>query len=206
MNYLKIIKYVGYSLLFLFLIFMLILPWVLYYNNKKDLKIANNNNAAYQVALEEKTEQNIAFQLTVEQLQYFNDSITLKMKEVQKKLEIKNKNLKQLTYIQDINSKTDTICFRDTIFVPNLNIDTTIVDYWYQLELNLKYPDSIKITPEFKNEYYVVHSIKKTTVDPPKKYWIQRIFQKKHKVIEINVINNNPYSSLKESRIIDIIK
>ena len=44
-------------------------------------------------------EENRVFKFTVEQLNYYNDSILQKMNEVRKELKIKDSNLKQMQYI-----------------------------------------------------------------------------------------------------------
>ena len=47
---------------------------------------------------------------------------------------------------------------------------------------------------------------KKETINPPKKCWLLRLFQKKHTILEVNVIEKNPYSENKQQRFIEIIE
>lgn len=173
---------------------------------KEELNTAQNNNKAYQLELDTVKGKSYQYQLTIDQLEYFNDSITNKLKEAQKQLNIKPKEVIQYQYINTVTTKTDTITFTDTIFKTDVAIDTVVGDEWYNVELGLKYPDSIVVEPTFNNETIVLISAQKETVKPPKKCWLLRLFQKKHTVVKVDVIENNPYSTIKEQRFIEIIK
>lgn len=175
-------------------------------NIKSELNTAQINNKAYQLELDTVRGKSYQYQLTIDQLEYFNDSITNKLKEAQKQLGIKPKEVIQYQYINTITTKTDTITFTDTIFKTDVAIDTVVGDKWYNVELGLKYPDSIVVEPTFNNETIVLISAQKETVNPPKKCWLLRLFQKKHTVVKVDVIENNPYSKVKEQRFIEIIK
>lgn len=149
---------------------------------------------------------NRELQLTTEQLEYFNDSILNKLKEVKRELNIKDKDLKSLQYISSVATKVDTIVMRDTIFKENYRIDTIIANDWYKLKLGLYYPNEIIVNPTFKSEKYIVLSYRKETIDPPKKCWLLRLFQKKHKVVEVNIVEKNPYINNENSKFIEIVK
>ena len=149
---------------------------------------------------------NRELQLTTEQLEYFNDSILNKLKEVKRELNIKDKDLKSLQYISSVATKVDTIVMRDTIFKENYRIDTVISNDWYKLKLGLYYPNEVIVNPTFKSEKYIVLSYRKETIDPPKKCWLLRLFQKKHKVVEVNIVEKNPYINNENSKFIEIVK
>ena len=173
---------------------------------KSELDVSITNNKAYQTELQGAKEESYMYKLSNEQLRYFNDSITQKLKEAREKVKIKEKNVIQYQYINTVTTKIDTVEFTDTIFKNNVSIDTVIGDEWYNIDLKLKYPDTLIMNPKFKNETIVLISSKKETIDPPKKWWWQRLFQKKHIVVKVNVVENNPYSKVKEQRFIKIIK
>lgn len=183
---------------------------ILIHNNrelKKDLSTATANIKAYSDENSSLKNSARVFQLTVKQLSYYNDSILQKMNEVRKELEVKDKNLKAMQYMLSEASKTDTIEFRDTIFrEPTLHIDTLLGDKWYQMRLELRYPSTIITTPKFISEKYVIVNYKKETINPPKKCWLLRLFQKKHKVVEVNVVEKNPYIENKQQRFIEIVE
>ena len=74
------------------------------------------------------------------------------------------------------------------------------------LNLGLKYPSTITVEPEFNNEQYVVISTKKEYIEPPHKCFLVRWFQKKHTVVEVQVVDSNPYVSTKNQKFIEIVK
>lgn len=202
-------KYIGIAAVVL----VLVLGGITYiqYNNVKELKtelsISKSNEKAFIAENNGLKEENIAFKFTIDQLNYFNDSLTTKMNEVRKELKIKDKDLKQMQYLLSTAQKTDTLVFKDTIFVDkNLQLDTLIGDEWYNIRLGLQYPNLITTTPTFKSETYIVTSSKKETINPPKKCAIARWFQKKHQVIRVEVIEENPYIENKQQRFIEIIE
>ena len=175
-------------------------------NYEKKWKDAVSNVKAYDKLLSNSNEKNIAYKLTAEQLSYANDSILKELNDTRKKLKVKDKNLKSVQYITSTLSRVDTITLKDTIFKEPLKVDTTIGDKWYNVKIALSYPSTIIISPTFKSEKNIVVSTKKETVNPPKKFWLFRLFQKKHTIIKVDVIEKNPYVSNEESRYVETIK
>lgn len=193
------------------LVFLLIISTYTLYNRNQDLKeeisISMSNQKAFIAENSSLKEENRVFKFTVEQLEYFNDSLITKMNEVKKELKIKNRDLKQMQYLLSEAQKKDTVIFRDTLFrEPILKIDTLLGDRWYQMELGLRYPSTIITEPKFVSEKYVIVDYKKETINPPKKCAIARWFQKKHKVVEVEVVEKNPYIENKQQRFIEIVK
>ena len=181
------------------------------YNRNQDLEeeisVSMSNQKAFIADNSSLKEENRVFKFTVEQLNYYNDSILQKMNDVRKELRIKDDNLKKMQYLLSEATKKDTIVFRDTLFrEPTLNIDTLVGDKWYQMKLGLKYPSTITTYPKFVSEKYIITSLKKETINPPKKCWLLRLFQKKHKVLEVEVVEKSPYIENKQQRFIEIIE
>lgn len=176
----------------------------------EELSTAIINNKAYELENSTLKNKTIEFEYKVEQLNYSTDSLLQKLNETRRELKIKDKNLQALQYIQSVNTKSDTIYVKtkvtDTVFVKDVAIDTVIKDDWSKLELSLKYPNQIAAKYEFKNETTIVTSTVKETIDPPKKCKLARLFQKKHKVLVVDVIQENPYCENKQQRHIKIIK
>lgn len=175
-------------------------------NYEKKWKDAVTNVKAYDKLLSNSNEKNIAYKLTAEQLSYANDSILKELNDTRKKLKVKDKNLKSVQYITSTLSRVDTITLKDTIFKEPVEVDTIIGDKWYNAKIALSYPSTIIVSPTFKSEKNIVVSTKKETVNPPKKFWLFRLFQKKHTVIKVDIIEKNPYVSNEKSRYIEIIK
>lgn len=174
---------------------------------KEELRVSMANEKSLINGRDSLNNHSIKLQLTIKQLEYYNDSLLNKMDEVRKELNIKNKNLKEVSYLLSQAQKTDTIMFRDTLFRDkSINIDTLLGDEWYKLGLKLRFPNAIIVNPQFTSKKYIVSSYKKETIYPPKKFFLFRWFQKKHKLIEVHVVEMNPYIDIKEQRFIEIIK
>ena len=184
--------------------------YTLYTNNKKlkeKISISVSNEKAFIAENSSLKNENRVFKFTVEQLNYYNDSILEKMNEVRKELDIKDKDLKQMQYLLSEATKKDTIVFRDTLFKePTLDIDTLIGDKWYNIRLGLKYPNLITTNPTFISEKYIIVNKKKETINPPKKFFLFRWFQRKHWVMEVNVKEKNPYIKESNNRFIEFYK
>ncbi len=199
--------YIGVAVLILGMISVISLQSSRIDSLKEDLSISIANEKALFADNDSLSNRGRVLQLTVEQLNYINDSIIIKMNEVRKELKIKNKNIKELEYQLSEAKKTDTLIFRDTLFRnPEVKIDTTLRDKWYSLNLKLEYPSTVIASPKFISERYVVQSLRKETIKPPKKCWLGRLFQKKHKIIETVVIEKSPYIINKQEKYIKIIE
>lgn len=165
------------------------------------------NIKAYDAQLSGLKDNNRVFKLTIDQLNYSNDSIINRMKEVQKELGIKDKRLQQLQYKASHAQRTDTIILKDTLFrAPQLRLDTIVGDKWFKTNLHLEFPSTIALKPEIELERYTFINGKRETVNPPKKFFLFRWFQKKHIVVEVNVREMNPYVKNKTQRFIQIIE
>ena len=180
------------------------------YNRNQDLKEETStlmsNQKAFIAENSSLKEKNRVFKFTVEQLNYYNDSILQKMNDVREELKIKDKNIKQLQYLLSVSTKKDTVLFTDTIFRDkSLALDTIIGDKWYNIRLGLKYPNLIYTEPTFTSEKYIIVNKKKETVNPPKKFFLFRWFQRKHWVMEVHIKEKNPYIKEIDNKFVEII-
>lgn len=168
---------------------------------------AVTNVKAYQDMLDSTKKQNRVFELTVDQLKSSNDSIMIKLNDTKRQLKIKDKNLQALQYVASDFTRTDTVILKDTLFKePSLEVDTMVGDAWYNLRLNLKYPSTIVASPKFKSEKHIVVSSKRETINPPKKFFLLRWFQKKHTLLKVDVVERNPYVQEENNRFIEILR
>lgn len=198
---------------FAFIVLITLLCCAIFFLYKKNeaLKIEISNSQANIKAL---LLENIALdstsrilKLTIDQLEYSKDSISKHLIKTVKDNKKNKELITQLQYMLTTNFRVDTVRFKDTIFVKDTHIDTCITDNkWYFLNLKLDHPNSITIEPKFINEFTTIFSYKKETIDPPKKFFLCRLLQRKHYVTETIVVNNNPYSSVDTTRFIEIIK
>ena len=170
------------------------------------LEISTTNESILLNQFDSLNSYNKELQLNIEQLKYSNNITLDKLNKVRKELNIKDKELQKLQYQLSISNKIDTVIYRDTIFKEDIKLDTLIKDDWYSLNLDLEYPSTIIVNPKFKSEKYVVTSLKKEIKGTPKKCWLGRIFQKKHNVVRVEVVEKSPYIETKEQVFINIIE
>nr|DAN01184.1 MAG TPA: hypothetical protein [Crassvirales sp.] len=191
----------------LILILMLGAGYLLYTNKqlREKYNTSVENVKAYDAQLGGLKDDNRVFKLTVEQLNYFNDSIVKKLNESRKDLGIKDKHIQQLQYELLTASKADTLDLKDTIFVNNFKLDTIVGDKWVRTYLHMKYPSTIALKPEVTLERHTFINGKRETVNPPKKFFLLRWFQKKHTVVEVTTRELNPYVEEKIQKYIQII-
>ena len=182
---------------------------ILYNRNQSlmgELSVLVSNQKASIAENSSLKDENRVFKFTVEQLSYYNDSILQKMNDVRKELKIKDKNIKQLQYLLSVSTKKDTVLFTDTIFRDKgLALDTVIGDKWYNIRLGLKYPNLIYTEPTFTSEKYIIVNKKRETINPPKKFFLFRWFQKKHWVMEVHIKEKNPYIKEVDNKFVEII-
>lgn len=174
---------------------------------KDEWNTAMENVKSYSEQFSTSENKNRAFKLTIEQLKYSNDSIFKELNSARKELGIKDSKLKSLQYISSDFSKTDTVIINDTLVRdPQLSVDTLLYDEWYSIHIGINYPSTMIITPSFKSSKSIIVSLKRETVNPPKKFFLFRWFQKKHTVLNIDVIEKNPYVKEQNNRYVEIIK
>ena len=184
--------------------------YTLYTNNQKlkeETSTLMSNQKAFITENSSLKEENRVFKFTVEQLNYYNDSILQKMNDVRKELKIRDNNLKQMQYLLSVSTKKDTVLSTDTIFKDKgLALDTIIGDKWYNIRLGLKYPNLIYTKPTFTSEKYIIVNKKKETINPPKKFFLFRWFQRKHWVMEVHIKEKNPYIKEINNKFVEVIE
>ena len=155
-----------------------------------------NNEKAYAAENSGLKESNRVFKLTIEQLDYYNDSLMLAMKKIANDNGIKDKKIKSLQYQLEHYSKRDTLILRDTVFKdPNFVLDTCIIDRWNKSCLHLQYPGTIALSNEYENEKFITLSSHREPIKP-RKWFLPRWFTKKQTVVEVLVVDENPYVCL----------
>lgn len=173
---------------------------------KKDYDIALQNNKAYESQLDIINNENKVFQFTVEQLKYINDSTIKELDSLRNELKIKDSKIKQMGKIKEYIYVTDSITIYDTIFTnPEFVLDTCLGDKWYQNCLHMAYPNEISSQIDINTDLNCFIHTTRETINPPKKTWLGRLFQRKHTVINVNVVENNPHSNVKEVKFIKIL-
>lgn len=164
-----------------------------------------NNEKAFAIENSLLKDKNLAFKFTIDQLEFYGDSLMLEMKKVANDNKIKDKNIKALQYQLEHFNKTDTLIIRDTIFKESgFTLDTCIIDNWNKSCLHLAYPGIITLNNEYKNEKYITLNAKREPIKP-RKWFLPKWFTRKHTVIEVIVTDKNPYVTTPIQRYIEII-
>lgn len=165
-----------------------------------------NNEKAYAAENSTLRDKNLVYKMSIEQMEYFQDSLMIEMKRIANENGIKDKHIRNLQYQLEHYSKRDTIVLRDTIFKdPTFHLDTCITDEWNKTCLSLSYPGNIGISNSYRNEKYLIVNSKRENIKPYKCF-LGRWFGKKHTILEIDVIDKNPYVETERQRFIEIIK
>lgn len=176
-------------------------------NLEKQWETAMGNVKAYSDQCSTLQNSNRAFKLTIDQLESSSDSIFQELNAARKELKIKNSRLQSIQYIFSTFARADTIVLKDTVFKDSsVMVDTLLSDEWYSVGIKLKYPSLIAVKPEFKSKKNIVVSVKRETVNPPKKFFLWRWFQKKHNVVKVDVVEKNPYVKDENNRYVEIVK
>lgn len=188
-------------------IVLIILIGILYYNNtklQKSISVYDNNFKALNLEKDSLKKEAIAYRFDLEQLEYINDSLLTDLNNTRKQLKIKDNEIKQMQYIKTETSTKDSIFIRDTIFRDSfVKLDTTISDKWHTVKLTLL-PSKVVIDAKYTSELKVFAKSSKEIIGTPKKCFVGRWFQKKHKVIRVDVVDSNPMSIIKEKKFVII--
>lgn len=164
------------------------------------------NVKAYQSENNDLKNQSIAHLMTIDQLISSKDSTDIALKEALKKLNIKPKNVTSAGSVTSNIEKRDSIFLRDTVFIKNLDLDTIIGDKWYKAQVGLHYPARIDLAVSMLSVKHIIVHNRKETINPPKKFWLWRLFQKKHTIQEVVVDEENPHIEAGSQRFINIVK
>ena len=200
----------------IYIIFSILLSlFILYFintikNNKKlrgEIDIYNQNIETLLHTRDTLEMSNRALLINTDLLNYSNDSLIRELNKIRKDIKIKEKEIESLHKINLIGNKKDSLIVKDTIFRDKLiNIDTTIRDKWGAVNIKLEYPSTIKVDMTMMSDLSIFTYNRKEPIKKPKKTKLGRFFQKKRKVLEVEVVENNPNIVIKQNKFIKIIK
>ena len=162
------------------------------------------NVEAYQIANSGLEGELREYRMTISELYASKDSIDKKLVAVMQRLKISDKKVQELQYQLGQAQKVDTIKVSDTIFVPEVNIDTTIGDYWYNLRLQMQYPSTVITTPTFNSEQYIYIYNEKKYVGGKSKCFFVNWFKKTYISTEVKVEEKNPHIKILNQKFIKI--
>ena len=192
----------------------LLLAWgiTLSHKNKKlseSLEMAQNNIEAYQGSLQGSQQANNVLQLSVDELQQYNDKLVHQLDSVRKELKIKPKQIKtaatQTQYINVIGSKKiekDIITIlKDSIYKDSIRFnDLTIVEYTIG-------KDTVNIALDINNTQYLYVYTDKHYKN--KKSFLKRLFTldfKKVTSTKYVIENTNDIIKTDSVRVVEVTK
>ena len=200
----------------IYIIFSILLSlFILYFintikNNKKlrgEIDIYNQNIETLLHTRDTLEISKRALLINTDLLNYSNDSLIRELNKIRKDIKIKEKEIESLHKINLIGNKKDSLIVKDTIFRDKLiNIDTTLRDKWGAVNIKLEYPSTIKVDMTMMSDLSIFTYNRKEPIKKPKKTKLGRFFQKKRKVLEVEVVENNPNIVIKQNKFIKIIK
>ena len=173
---------------------------------KTNISVLISNNKALISQIDSVADRAIEFKSTIESLDYYNDSISHMLKDAYEKLNIKDRTIKRLEYISSMALIRDSIIVKDTIFVKDYHLDTSMTTKWYDIGLCLDYPNKVEVNPNVISEKYIISHTSRETVNKPKKFFLWRWFQRKHNIIRVEVVEENPYITNTQTKFIEIVK
>ena len=183
---------------------------IIQYNVNKSLKeehaVATANIKAL---LDDRDNEIIELQLSMDVLQHTSDSTIQHLLEQQEKLNIKNKELQTMISMASKFHIHDTIPIpiHDTIFCePDFVFDTCVSDDWRTTCVEMRYPNEVCVDATMRSQKDVFVTAKRETINPPSKCFFIRWFQKKHTVTRITINEENPYIENQENVYIRVIK
>lgn len=171
---------------------------------KEDIENLRTVEWAYELENSNLKNKSIQANYTIGMLTNSKDSLIVKLDSVRRQLKIKDKEIKSLSYIASTAQIKDTLIIRDTIFKANTDIDTTLHNKWYDIGLTLKYPNIIGTDISVPSKKYVIASFRKVTINPSRCGFIN-LFKKKQKIVEVEIVEENPYITNNQQKFINIV-
>lgn len=148
----------------------------------------------------------IEYQSTIATLTHTKDSVIQNLLKQKENLNIRNSELRTMMSMASQYHATDTIRLTDTIFKePDFSLDTCLQDEWRNMCIGLKYPGDIRTDATMRSQKEVYVTAKRETVEPPKKFFLCRWFQKKHTVTRVYIKEENPYITAEENVYIRVV-
>lgn len=199
-------KYIRTIKLIFIIVFVFIIS-ILTINNRKlrnSVSVYDNNFKALNLEKDSIDKAAIAYRFDIEQLEYINDSIIKDLNNTRKELQIKDNEILQMQSIKTEISSKDSIYIKDTIFRDSfIRIDTVVSDNWHTTKISLQ-PSKLIVETKYRSELQVFAKSSKEIIGTPKKCFVGRWFQKKHKVIRVDVMDKNPNAVITDKKFIII--
>ena len=195
-------------LITLFALIILLCAALFYFVSKCD-RVANERDQyasltkSYSRVIMDSDNERTVFRMRISDLEVTGDSLICVLDSMRKQIGIRDKRLREMHHRVTYVERTDTIYLSDSIFISGL--DTTITDGWVSTHLKIDVPNKITHSVSVRNQTDLFVTTKRETVNPPRKFFLFRLFQKKHLVVTVVAKEGNPWCQTAESRHVEIV-
>jgi hypothetical protein len=139
---------------------------------------------------------------TIADLKDSKDSVIMVLLDSVNKYKIKVNNLEQVGTVTSTLTKVNTIKYVPTTRDTTYDLSTLP---FIEEKIHLK-DDSLTRELKIFNKQTLLWSTHRETIDPPKKFFLFRWFQKRHNVTTTDIVNSNPYIETDDQRFLIITK
>ena len=195
-------------LITLFALIILLCAAIFYFVSKCD-RVANERDQyasltkSYSRVIMDNDNERTVFRMRISDLEVTGDSLICVLDSMRRQIGIRDKRLREMHHRVTYVERTDTIYLSDSIFISGL--DTTITDGWVSTHLKIEVPNKITHSVSVRNQTDLFVTTKRETVNPPRKFFLFRLFQKKHLVVTVVAKEGNPWCQTAESRHVEIV-
>ena len=195
-------------LITLFALIILLCAALFYFVSKCD-RVANERDQyaslskSYSRVIMDSDNERTVFRMRISDLEVTGDSLICVLDSMRRQIGIRDKRLREMHHRVTYVERTDTIYLSDSIFISGL--DTTITDGWVSTHLKIDVPNKITHSVSVRNQTDLFVTTKRETVNPPRKFFLFRLFQRKHTVVTVVAKEGNPWCQTAESRHVEIV-
>lgn len=159
---------------------------------------------SYSRVIVDSDDERTVFRMRISDLEVTGDSLICVLDSMRRQIGIRDKRLREMHHRVTYVERTDTVYLSDSIFISGL--DTTITDGWVSTHLKIEVPNKITHSVSVRNQTDLFVTTKRETVNPPRKFFLFRLFQKKHTVVTVVAKEGNPWCQTAESRHVEVIE
>lgn len=195
-------------LITLFALIILLCAALFYFVSKCD-RVANERDQyaslskSYSRVIMDSDNERTVFRMRISDLEVTGDSLICVLDSMRRQIGIRDKRLREMHHRVTYVERTDTIYLSDSIFISGL--DTTITDGWVSTHLKIDVPNKITHSVSVRNQTDLFVTTKRETINPPRKFFLFRLFQRKHTVVTVVAKEGNPWCQTAESRHVEIV-
>lgn len=161
------------------------------------------NAKAYAAEATTQRGEAMVFKMRARDLEESMDTLFMRIDSIRKAAKVKRRNLKEVHWRETVVERVDTVWLTDSIFVSCL--DTVLSDGWVETRISVTPPNEVSVGTKVRNETTLLVRSRRETVNPPRKFPLFRLFQRKHTVVEVETVEGNPHCVERGARHVEII-